>query len=347
MTLDGRPAGTGRRPRLLLCGELAYNPERVRLLAAEGFDLLGRWIGDPLPFMTTGPLPYVHDAKPAERVDAVYALLNWRAIPLALEELRRVRRDGVPFVWHFKEAPQRAVLRGTWPALAELHEHADVVLYASEEERAFMDSALPDARDPATTLVLDGDLPRASLQRGEPPRRISAADGAVHTVLAGRPYGIDDALVDGLARRGVHLHVHGGGDGLQPSAFLHLHAAVAPEDWVAVLGRYDAGWLHPHRSANDGDLRRAVWDDLNVPARFATYIAAGIPVVQPANRGHRVATQSLVRRDSSGVLYDDLDELLDGDRIERARAAARAVRARFTFDAYAPELARRLRGLLR
>ncbi|HEY0878212.1 MAG TPA: hypothetical protein VGE10_07140 [Zeimonas sp.] len=31
--------------------------------------------------------------------------------------------------------------------------------------------------------------------------------------------------------------------------------------------QYDAGWLHAFRSANEGELRRANWDDLNYPAQ--------------------------------------------------------------------------------
>lgn len=327
--------------RLLLVGELAYNPERVRWFASRGWTLSGRWIADPLPFMTVGPLPYVaEEDADGPLPDAVLALLNWRAVPVALDALRWARRRGVPIAWVFKEAPQRALVRGTWAALLALHAEADVVAYCSEEERAYMALAAPGVRD--DVLVLDGDLPLSAVAGSRD--RAEGPDG-VHTVLAGRAYGFSRSWLDALAAAEVHLHVHAGRHELAPSAYVHLHEPVPASSWVSVLGGYDAGWLHPHVSSNGGDLRRAVWDDLNVPARFATYLAAGLPVVQPANAGHRVATQSLVRRYGCGVLVEDVAELRDGARLAAARDAAVAAQSLVAFDVQAAELERRLTEL--
>jgi len=79
--------------RILLAGELAYNPDRVLALEERGHRLFGVWIDDPLGFNAVGPLPFGHveevdvgDAREAvrrARPDVIYALLNWRAVPLA------------------------------------------------------------------------------------------------------------------------------------------------------------------------------------------------------------------------------------------------------------------------
>jgi hypothetical protein len=76
---------------------------------------------------------------------------------------------------------------------------------------------------------------------------------------------------------------------------LHLHKQVDQEDWVSEFSKYDAGWLHFIKSENGGDLRRANWDDLNYPARLATLVAAGLPVLQYDNADARVATQTIAR----------------------------------------------------
>ena len=60
---------------------------------------------------------------------------------------------------------------------------------------------------------------------------------------------------------------------------LHLHPTVGQERWTEVFSRYDAGWLHVFRSGNGGDLTRAIWDDLNLPARMA----AGPLTAAPTN----------------------------------------------------------------
>ena len=48
------------------------------------------------------------------------------------------------------------------------------------------------------------------------------------------------------------------------------------------------------RSNNAGDRARASWDDLNLPARLGTFLAAGLPVLQQRNPACIVAMQRLV-----------------------------------------------------
>jgi hypothetical protein len=353
-----RPAPSGGL-RVLLVGELAFNPERVLALEERGHRLLGLWTDDGLGAHTVGPLPFGHvqDVPSVEAVreldvDVVYGLLNWRAVPLAARVLRELPH--LPFVWHFKEAPQACVRRGTWPDLAALCEGADEVLAATQEELDWLDLALPGRLDPARTGVLDGDLPLAEWFDGERSPRLSEQDGAVHTAVLGRPLGVDADLLVRLGRAGVHVHLHGQVRDHGPAAgwaaavreaqaqvgTVHVHPKVEQPDWVRLLSRYDAGWLHRFRSRNGGDLRRAVWDDLNAPARIPTYASAGLPMLQQASPGCVVAAERLLG--DSAVLYDDVDDLVarlhDRAGLDRAAQASWDGRARFTFDAHVDRL---------
>jgi glycosyltransferase involved in cell wall biosynthesis len=319
--------------RVLLAGELAHNPERILALEARGCELLGLWIDDPLGFMSVGPVPFGHvrDVEPDTwrdaRPDVIYALLNWRSVPLA----HRLLGSGTPLVFHFKEAPQRSIVRGDWPLLAEVLGGADAAILSSAEERDWLLAALPGRLDADRLHVLDGDMPKREwLDAAPAPRRLSEEDGGVHTVLVGRGYGFDAELRAGLARRGI---------GLQEPA------GVTPDRWVAELSRYDAGWLHPVRAANGGDVRAATWDDLNLPARIPTLTAAGLPLIVPAPPAGSVhAAGRLARELGSGVLYGDLDDLAaqlrDADGLGARRAAAWRARETLTFDHHADRLLR-------
>ena len=357
------PAADGLR--ILLVGELAFNPERVLALEERGHTLLGLWTDDALGAQTVGPLPFGHvtdvpdvEAARAAEPDVVYGLLNWRAVPFA-HAVRRALPE-LPFVWHFKEAPQACVRSGTWPQLVELCTSADELLLATDEERDWFDLALPGRLDPSRTGVLDGDLPKADWFTADRAPRLRDVDGHVHTAVLGRPLGLDtQALVD-LARADVHVHLHGQVNDRGPSAGwqaevaaaqhavpgrIHLHPKVDQRDWVRVLSRYDAGWLHRFRSANGGELRRAVWDDLNAPARLSTYASAGLPMLQQRSPGCVVAAERIVG--CAGVLYDDLDDLVDRLRdrpvLDATADASWSGRGRFTFDAHADALVAVLR----
>jgi hypothetical protein len=349
--------------RILLAGELAYNPDRVLALEERGHRLLGAWIDDPLGFNTVGPLPFGHvqdvagtprEAVRRARPDVVYAQLNWRAAPLA----HALLDAGAPVVWHFKEAPQRSLLRGEWPLLAELHARAAGVIYATPLERDWFEAVLPGRRAPADTLVLDGDLPRARRLDGALGPRPSDADGAPHLALIGRPAGFAPADVAALAALGLHVHLHGLAATPANRSWLaeveraargrvHVHPAVGPEDWVRVLSRYDGGLLHRFRSANGGDVRLATWDDLNQPARIPTLLAAGVPLLQRGNPGSAVHVEALVRRTDAGCVYRDDEELTawlaTPAGVAAARARALAVRHDFTFEAHVDRLVAFLR----
>lgn len=358
------PADDGLK--ILLVGELAFNPERVLALEERGHRLFGLWTPDGVGFNSVGPVPFGHveevplvgweESVRRIRPDVVYALLNWHAIPFAQHVL--LRNQEIPFVWHVKESPHAAIERGLWPQLVDLHLLSDAQIFTSPELRAWYETVLPDLTESELSLVLDGDLPKSEWFDGTPASRLSDGDGEVHTVCVGRPFGIYPALLAELAGYGVHTHFHGPTWGawwagwiadarrLAPG-HIHLHPTVWQPDWVSVLSRYDAGWLHVFRSRNEGDLRRAAWDDLNLPARLGTYAVAGLPLLQPDHETSVVATQTLARELGVGVFLRDTEtfamELHDRTAMEQRREAMWQARHEFAFDRHVDELVALLR----
>ncbi|CAN5259087.1 hypothetical protein BH18CHL2_BH18CHL2_02020 [soil metagenome] len=353
--------------RILIVGELAYNPERVLALEERGHRLYGLWIEDGWGFNSVGPLPFGHvedipmsgwrEAVRALRPDVIYALLNWHAVPLAHDVLQAGL--GVPFVWHFKESPFACLERGTWPELVQLYERADAQIYSSPEMHDWFDAVLPGIVRSDRALVLDGDLPKRDWLSGEPQPRLSVTDGELHTVVIGRPFGIHPEHVARLAALGIHTHFYGTYFGdwwrgwieeasrLAP-AHLHLHPTVRADRWVSELSRYDAGWLHLFESGNGGDIRRARWDDLNYPSRMCTLIAAGLPLLQLDQGDAVVAAQALVRARRLGLLVTDLEDLrsrlMDEDLMGSLRDSVWRQREEFTFDHHADRLVGMLRS---
>jgi glycosyltransferase involved in cell wall biosynthesis len=347
--------------RILLVGELAYNPERVLALEERGHRLFGLWTPDGVGFNFVGPVPFGHveevplagweEAVRRIRPDVIYALLNWQAISFAHHVL--TRSPGIPFVWHFKESPQAALERGLWSQLVDLHLRSDAQVFTSREMRAWYDTILPGSSDSALSLTLDGDLPKYDWFGGARSPRLSDRDGEVHTVCVGRPFGIFPDLLAGLAAQGVHTHFHGPtwGDwwaswiteaNRRAPGHVHLHTTVRQPDWVSMLSRYDAGWLHLFRSRNGGDVRRADWNDLNLPARLGTYAAAGLPLLQPDHGTSLVATHRLARELGVGVFFRDAEglalELHDRAAMDRRRETMWRARLEFAFDQHADEL---------
>ncbi len=351
--------------KILLVGELAFNPERVLALEERGHKLYGLWTADGHWFNTVGPLPFGHvedlprtswrEAVQDVQPDVIYALLNWQAVPFAHHVL--MNNPDVPFVWHFKEGPFFCLEKGTWDQLVDLHTRSDGQIYASPELRDWFATVLPGELDPEHALVLDGDLPKREWFTDDRRPRLSETDGEMHTIVSGRPYGFEPETLRVLAQAGVHTHFYGlirGKFGQQQwqgwldaarrlaPRHVHLHPTVHQEDWVAELSQYDAGWLHLFKSENGGELRRANWDDLNYPARISTLVAAGLPLLHPDNRGAVVATQALAGRLDIGVPFSELAQVGAQLRDEARMAAVRdnvwRQRELFTFDAHADRL---------
>ena len=359
---DTPPTGDGLR--ILLVGELAYNPERVLALEERGHRLYGLWMPDPYWYNTVGPLPFGHvedipascwrQAIRAIQPDVIYALLNWQAVPFAHQVL--MENSGIPFVWHFKEGPFICLEKGLWKELIDLYSYSDGQIYSSPEMRDWFATVVPALGKNELSCVLDGDLPKAdwfadaASQRAQP---IRASDGALHTVVPGRPIGLSPELLQELAAYNIHLHFYGDFTQGQWSQWiekvmtvapdhLHLHKQVNQDRWFAEFSSYDAGWLHFMKSENQGDLRRATWDDLNYPARLATLVAAGLPVLQYDNIGARVATQTIARDLDIGIFFTTMkqlrEQLEDQTLSHRLRSNVWRRRKLFTFDYHADAL---------
>lgn len=347
--------------KILLVGELAYNADRVMALEQLGHTLYGLWMPRPHWYNTVGPLPFgrVHDIphddwRNAVRElapDVIYALLNWQAVPFCNEV--RIATQGIPFVWHFKEGPFICLEKGSWPQLVDLYRHADGRIFSSPEMRDWFDTVIPGLSGHGPSHVLDGDLPRGAWFDQPRTPRLSAGSGEFHTVVPGRPIGLHPHCVGQLAAQGIHLHFYGDythgqwREWIENSrklarGHLHLNKHIDQANWVQEFSRYDAGWLHAFSSRNQGEIRRADWDDLNYPARMATLACAGLPMIQKANPGAIVATQSLTQQLGTGVFFDSLDQLgellRDGPRMEQLSANVWQERGQFTFDHHAPAL---------
>ena len=346
--------------KIVLVGELAYNSERVLALAEAGHKLYGLWTPDAYWYNAVGPVPFGHvEDLPADdwqaaldriRPDVIYALLNWQAIPFVHTVMRG--NPGIPFVWHFKEGPFIALEHGLWSELADLHREADACIYSSAEMRDWYATAIPETAG-RLSMIFDGDLPKRDLLMAERAPLLSDTTGEIHTVVPGRPIGLHPECVEILGNAGVHLHFYGEFTHGQwrgwiertrglAGRFIHLHPNVDQENWVTEFSQYDAGWLHFFESRNTGEMRRANWDDLNIPARMATLGICGVPMIQRDNSGHIVAMQALAASLGAGIfardMHDVAAQLHDRPTLAALREKTWARRETFMFDTHVPAL---------
>lgn len=350
------PATNGLR--ILVVGELGWNPERLVAFEERGHKLYGLWTEEPEFWDTVGPLPFgniediPNDADWPARVravqpDVIYALLNWRAIPLICKVLDA--NLGVPLVFHFKEGPFFCQQNGLWPDLMRVLRESDGQIFINAEAREWFQLATDGLLEPTATFLLDGDLPKRDWMTDDWTPKRSEQDGAIHTICAGRHLGLE--TFEPLARAGIHVHFYGElfyqafpawmQTGLA-TGFMHLHPSVGPEGWVRELSQYDAAWPHVFTSDNEGDLHRAHWDDLNLPARLGTYAAAGLPWILKDNSHARVAIQSLAQRHDVGLYFNEIsdiaDQLRDRARLRQLTANMRSARPAFAFDTHIDDL---------
>ena len=347
--------------KILLVGELAFNPERVLALEERGHRLYGLWTSDGHWFNTVGPMPFGHvQDLPKEnwpkavrrlKPDVIYALLNWEAVPFAHQVL--TANPEVPFVWHFKEGPFDCIANGTWAKLLDLYTRSDGQIYCSREMRMWFESVDPGIVSEGRWLVMDGDLPKRDWFTDDRSPRLSDVDGEIHTVVPGGPIGLDPPVIGALAQHGIHVHFYGDFHrGQWPSwveevkkvapRHLHLHPQVDHESWVSELSRYDAGWLHLVKSKNQGDITLADWHDLNYAARIPTLVSAGVPLLQYDGGGAVVAMESLARELDLGLFFTEVEELAEQlehqDTMDGLRESVWSKREQFTFDYYADRL---------
>lgn len=342
--------------KILLVGELSYNSERIYALEQYGCQLFGLWMENPTyDFSTVGPIPFgniidipyeewenkIEEIQP----DIIYAGLNYGSIPLAYEVLKKCKN--IPFVWHFKEGPFISRQNGTWEKLIELYDIADGKIFLSKESKGWYEQFI---RPSDTTFILDGDLPKGTYFTSDFSERLSESDGEIHTVVAGRPIGIDENILKELSINKIHLHLYHIDTFFIKNAkkiaskYFHAHSHCDSKSWVKEFSKYDAGWLHPFESDNHGDMLRVGWDDLNLPARIGTLAAAGLPMIQKDNFAHIVAMQSQLQEYNIGIFYKEIGDLTiklyDKKQMDIIRCNVLRSRDKFSFDYHVPELFR-------
>ena len=356
---DSSPAPNGLK--ILLVGELAYNPERVLALEERGHQLYGLWMPRPALFNTVGPVPFGHvidldRSRWREEVarikpDIIYALLNWQTVPFAHEVLQD--NPGIPFVWHFKEGPFICIEHGTWSSSHTWHftpMARSTRRPSSDPGFGWLSRGVRTRSDRSSWTEI---CPVRKWMSDERSPLLSEEDGELHTVVPGRPIGLHVSVIHELADLGIHVHFYGDFSHqlwrewidrarVVAPRHLHLHSQVDQEGWVAEFSRYDAGWLHFFESQNHGDLRQANWDDLNCPSRLPALVLAGVPLLQRDNRGAVVATQSIAQSLDIGLFFEQMselrDQLRDRSRMRSLRESVWSAREQFTFDSHADRL---------
>ena len=292
--------------RVLLVGELAFNPERVLALEERGHRLLGLWTDDGLGAHTVGPLPFGHvrDVPSAGGASAPRRRRRLRrcstggpcrsrsrvlrerprpAVRLALQggaaglraprQLAAARRALTRAPTRCCSRPRRSAPGSSWRCPAGSTRRAPACWTATcrwpSGSPASGRRGCPSRTAPCTPRSSAGrsaSTPTCSCGSAGP---ASTCTCTARCATTARPPG-------GPPRsRAAQAQVD----------TVHVHPKVEQPDWVRVLSRYDAGWLHRFRADNGGDLRRAVWDDLNAPARIPTYASAGLPMLQQASPG--------------------------------------------------------------
>lgn len=346
--------------KILIVGELSFNPERIYAFEEAGHKIYGLWAKNCWWFHTVGPLPFgnvidlsqdhwqeeIEHLKP----DIIYGLLSTMAVPLITEVIKRF--PDIPFVWHFKEGPFYARQNGYWNSIQYLFKRANGLIYINEDIRQFYYMCFPGIKD-TRYMILDGELPKKDWFVEKRGPLLSEITGGFHTVVPGRPLGITPEHIKELAEKDIHFHFYGeswhhsynnfvsNSISLAPEHF-HLHPTCDQTRWTEELSQYDAGWLHYFESKNQGNYLRTNWEDLNVPARMATLISAGLPLLQKDNTGHIVATQTICRNLGIGIFIKDVDDLAikltDKHSMEQIRDNAWQNRMEFTFDFHVPSL---------
>jgi glycosyltransferase involved in cell wall biosynthesis len=344
--------------KMLVVGELAYYPERLYALEQAGHILYGLWDTNPMySFTTVGPLPFGHvkdlsignwEHEIAEiKPDIIYGLLSSSAVPFVYEIVKKVPH--IPYVWCFKEGPSMVLKMGNWEKLIYLYQHAAGRIFLNEVAEQWYNLFLPPSDTP--TMIMDGELPKGDYFKDSFSPKLSETIGGIHTVVTGRMIGISEEDIKALAQKDIHIHLYTqnyyegnnreGFVKLAPNHF-HVHQHVFANKWTEELSQYDAGWIHCHKSKNGGNMLMTTWDDLNLPARIATYATAGLPIILPDNSENVVASNIIAETYHIGLVYKDREELINILKEEvKSRNFTKNMmicRMEFSFDLHVPRL---------
>ena len=134
--------------KILIVGELSFNPERIYAFEEAGHDIYGLWAENCWNFHTVGPLPFGNVKEVSKdnwqeeisriKPDIIYGLLTVLVAPL-VEKVVKIFPD-IPFVWHLKESPFYARQNGLWDSIQFLFKRADGIIYINEDIRQFLQS---------------------------------------------------------------------------------------------------------------------------------------------------------------------------------------------------------------
>lgn len=350
--------------KILLVGALSYNPERLYALEKHGCELYGLWIPYPhFGFESIGKFPFgniidlpsndwfehIKKIKP----DIIYGIASTVSFYFIRSVVSALREENlkIPFIWHFKEGPQICIQNGGWSSFAELYLWADGNIFLNSLTKEWIEQFIPVNKKPS--LILDQDPPNIDCFNEHFTAKLSAHDGEIHTVVAGRMIGIKPEELQLLAQNQIHIHLYSESyhsekekqyhqyKQIAPNHF-HIHKQCSTDKWVEEFSKYDAGWLHCFDSENEGDILRLSWDDLNIPARMGVLAAAGIPMIQKDNTGNKVATQEILEEKGVGILFQDIADLVtklhDRSYMEERSKNIMKNRAYFAFDSHVPEL---------
>jgi hypothetical protein len=373
--------------RILLVGALSWNAERIRSLHERGYRLWGLWSRSMA--WDQGPYPALEgcvrqvalsdaaDTIREERIDCVYGLLQvydhrlwgppapgvehgiWTVLRTLLVEREQGAFDA-PVVWHSGFDVQSLDL--------DVTRALDGQLVCNREKLAYWTAPIAEGGcglDPLgdcdVVEVLDSDRPKLEFMNDRFSERLSARDGELHTVCAGRPLGIDFVAA---ARRGIHVHVYANGQDdvfetiarcLTPlearrsarllRRYVHLHPSLqtvgagwretqrTKGHWVEELSRYDAGWSSIGNPFEHPPLN----DRAALANKVSTYLLAGLPVITDPRRGHyryEEVRRLGVELELLNGDYDGLRERLEHEvRTGERRRRAVAERPGYSFDA--------------
>lgn len=350
--------------KILIIGALSYYPERLCAWEEAGCKLYGLWMPPPsMAHESIGPFPFGHIQNImlspgwVEQIktiapDLIYLPFSCSSLEFVYNCIMQLRQSQIntPFVWHLKEGPQICMRYGTWPKLMELYQLSAGNILINKRTKEWFDLFVPFNKP---YLIQDQEYLKKEYFDFPFSPKLSAQDGEIHTMIAGRMVGLSKEHMHKLSLHKIHVHLYsesyykekiGRNCDYEEAApgFFHVHTHCSNEKWVKEFSRYDAGWLHCNPGRNEGDIFRVMWDELNLPARIGIMAAAGLPMILRRNPAHIVASRELLEQYKIGIFYDKIDELAtqlnEPELMDSLRKNVLDHRMEFTMDYHMEEL---------